>query len=319
MKKFFLILLLLLAGAAAAVFLWNFSGELLSMKDKTPPVIPAEVTLAPEKDFRLGELIEVSAEFTLPKCAKAVNPLVAPGEGTVLSQAPQARKLRSSWRYTTWQVSGTLCAMRPGKSKAGVMSFETVSRAKDVAKKEFTVAIPALDIKELPALEKAETELAGTLEVKSPLSKKYHFLWLLLLLLFPLWYLLRRKKETAVKVSLRKRTLGALESLRSEVVSRSLTAEQGIAKLSDVIRTYLEQRYKLPVSGKTTPEFLEEMEITSPLPDSDKPFLQNFLNSADMIKFAKAPCDAPAVSAAIDSAEKLVRNTALPEEEEKNV
>ena len=133
MKKFFLILLLLLAGAAAAVFLWNFSGELLSMKDKTPPVIPAEVTLAPEKDFRLGELIKVSAEFTLPKCAKAVNPLVAPGEGTVLSQAPQARKLRSSWRYTTWQVSGTLCAMRPGKSKTGVMSFETVSRAKDVA------------------------------------------------------------------------------------------------------------------------------------------------------------------------------------------
>ena len=319
MKKFFLILLLLLAGAVVAALLWSFSGWLLSMKDKSTPAIPAEVTFAPGKEFRLGELINVSAEFTLPKCAKVVNPLITPGEGTVLSRAPRARKLRSSWRYTTWQVSGTLCAMRPGKSKAGVMAFETVSRGNEAARQGFTVAIPSVDIKELPALEKSETELAGTLDVKSPVSKKYHFLWLLLLLLIPLWFLLRRKKEAVVKVSLRKRTLGALESLRSEVVSRSLTAEQGIAKLSDVIRSYLEQRYKLPVSGKTTPEFLEEMEICSPLPDSDKPFLQNFLNSADMIKFAKAPCDAPAVSAAIDSAEKLVRNTALPEEEEKNV
>ena len=319
MKKFFLILLLLLAAAVVAAVLWSFSGWLLSMKDKNTPVIPAEVTLAPEKEFRLGELFQVSAEFTLPRCVKVQHPLITPGEGTVLSHLPQARKLRTSWRYAVWQVSGTLCAMRPGKSKSGVMAFETVSTVNEQNKAAFTVAIPSLDIKELPVLEKAETELAGTLTPKVKVNKNYHYLWFLLLLLIPLYFFFRRKQKAVVKVSLRKRTLGALETLRSEVVSRSLTAEQGIARLSDVIRNYLEQRYKLPVSGKTTPEFLEEMEFSSPLPDSDKPFLQNFLNSADMIKFAKAPCDAPAVSAAIDSAEKLVRNTALPEEEEKNV
>ena len=102
--------------------------------------------------------------------------------------------------------------------------------------------------------------------------------------------------------------------LRADVISKSVSAESGVIRLTDVIRNYLEQRYDLPDSGKTTPEFLEDMENNSPLPQSDRPFLQHFLNSADMIKFAKAPCDATAVNSAIDSAEKLVANTALTEE-----
>ena len=318
MKKFFLILLILLLVLAGTFGLWNISGYYLSTKINSAPVIPSEVTLAPAKDFLTGTLITVSARFVLPRAQKVLNTTLTPGSGTAVAKTSSARKIKSSWRYTTWLVEGTLCAIRPGVSRSGVLAFELSPSGKNTSKTGFTLAIPALEIKALPAVTTPQIELAKELEPVKKISSKWHFLWLLLLFVPLLWFLFRPRKAKTAKLSLRTQTLNALEHLRSGVVSHTLTAEQGIIRLSDVIRVYLEQRYKLPASGKTTPEFLEEMEDNSPLPDSDKPFLQNFLNSADLIKFAKAPCDAPAVSAAIDSAEQLVRNTALPEEE-KNV
>lgn len=315
MKKIFLIALLTLLLLGAAALIWSFSGYLLSFKDTSTAKIPAEVTLPPAKDHLVGGLITVSTEFTLPRYRKVLNVRLTPGSGTVTAMPAEARKVRTSWRTAQWKVEGKLCPLRPGTSQSGVLALELSPIKGSSAKTAFTCAIPALQIKELPAVATPDVELASALTPEKKISKRWHFLWLLLLLLLPLLFLLRKKAPKAAKLSLRSKTLGALENLRTEVVARTLTAEQGITRLSDVIRTYLEQRYALPVSGKTTPEFLEEMESNSPLPESDKPFLQNFLNSADMIKFAKAPCDAPAVSAAIDSAEKLVLNTALPEEE----
>ena len=59
------------------------------------------------------------------------------------------------------------------------------------------------------------------------------------------------------------------------------------------------------------------MEFNSAIPAKAASFLRSFLNTADMIKFAQAPCDAAAVSSAVDSAVDLVEHTALSEEEEK--
>ena len=318
MKKFFQILIILLLATAVSYALWSVSGYYLSTRIGKAPVISSEVSLTPSGDILTGALVTVSTRFELPRAQKVLTTTMTPGSGTVAAKASSARKIKSSWRYNTWLVEGTLCAIRPGASKSGVLAFELSSFGKNASKTAFTLAIPSLSIKALPALTTPQIELAQALPPVKKAVSKLHFLWLLLLLLPLAYFLFRSRKVKTEKISLRVQTLNALETLRSEVVSRTLTAEQGITRLADVIRFYLEQRYKLPASGKTTPEFLEDMENTSPLPDSDKPFLQNFLNSADLIKFAKAPCDAPAVSAAIDSAEQLVRNTALPEEE-KNV
>lgn len=319
MKKFFLIFLwiILLSGLAAGI--WSLSGYLVSRQDKSPVAIPDTVTLTPDKDFRVGEVITASVEFSLPRYRKVHKVLLTPGNGTVTATPGKAVKVRTSWRSSVWKAEGKICPLRPGESQPGVLALEISSPGDTPEQTAFAVAIPALKISGLPAVTTPDAELERPLELVKKTPSKWHYLWLLLLLLIPLLYFVfKKRKVKEEKISLQARTLDALENLRSEVVTRALSAEQGIARLSDVIRTYLEQRYTLPVSSKTTPEFLEEMENHSPLPEKDRPFLQNFLNSADMIKFAKAPCDAPAVNAAIDSAEKLVRSTALPEEE-KNV
>ena len=124
MKKFFLIALsvILISGIGAAV--WSFSGYLYSLTDKSEAEIPSEVTLAPDKDFRVGELVTVSAEFTLPRYRKVQKVLLTPGDGTVTAMQGKAKKMRSSWRYTFWKAEGKICPLRPGNSRSGVLALE---------------------------------------------------------------------------------------------------------------------------------------------------------------------------------------------------
>ncbi|MBR2374294.1 MAG: hypothetical protein IKA87_08720 [Lentisphaeria bacterium] len=318
MKKFFYILVISILSAAAALALWSISGYLLSMKDKTAPQLPDEVTLNTAAGYQLGSNVDVQCEIKLPRYRKVLNCLLTPGEGTVVSASPAAKVIKHSWRYNTWRISGTVTCIRPGVSRSGVMAIELSPLENSQQKSAFTLAIPAITIKELPAVPDPVPQLAPESAAAKKWSKKWHFLWLLLLIIPLLLWIFRKKSQPEKKIPLHKRTLDALALLRADVISKNVSAESGIIRLTDVIRFYLEQRYSLPDSGKTTPEFLEDMENNSTLPESDRPFLQHFLNAADLIKFAKAPCDASAVNNAIDSAEKLVTNTAMPEED-KNV
>lgn len=318
MKKFLIVASIGILAVICGGILWSVSGYLLSMKDKGVLKTPDEAILIPGGDHKLGDNVKVQCEIKLPRCRKVLNCVLTPGEGTVVSQMPVPQIIRHSWRYNTWRISGTLNCIRPGNSKAGVMAVEISPSGKSGEKNAFTLAVPSIAVKELPAVPEPSPQLAPESVIKGKISKKWHFLWLLLLLIPLFMWIFRKKTLKEQPIPLHKRTLNALALLRADVISKNVSAESGIVRLTDVIRNYLEQRYALPDSGRTTPEFLEDMETNSPLPESDRPFLQHFLNAADLIKFAKAPCDAAAVNSAIDSAEKLVTNTALPEEE-KNV
>ena len=209
--------------------------------------------------------------------------------------------------------------MAPGKSKSGVLALE-LTPASDGRKSAFDLAIPSLDIKALPAVVSPDPALAPASEGAGHFDRRLQWLWLLLLLIpaFFLWRRYRRADTAAAPLSLSQRLLVSLASLRGDIIARTITAEQGMTCLADLVRNYLEERYLLRAPGKTTPEFLDEVERHELLPPKDRPFLRKFLNSADLVKFAKAPCDSPEVNTAIDNAEVLVRNTA-PTEEEKNV
>ena len=109
--------------------------------------------------------------------------------------------------------------------------------------------------------------------------------------------------------------------LRFELRQRRVLPEQGFVRLSDVVRDYIEERFQLPASRKTTSEFLEALSDNNPLPEEQRPFLNDFLSAADQVKFAKAPPDTLLLNQAIDRAEKLISSTGKPEEEKevKNV
>ena len=318
MKKTVLIILAAAGILLSGFGLWYGAGYLLSQKMVRTPVVPQSVELEKAPSVTVGAIIALRAEFTLPRYRKVLTAGMTPGKGSALSQAPVISTVRHGWEENVYQVQASLCALRPGESGAGEIQLEVTPARKDEAPERFTLKIPPFKIEALPLPGGTAPEIASALAAPQPRSRYWHLLWTLLLLIPLLFLLLRRKGQGAVKaVSLRTRTLAALESLRKEVLSHNRSAREGIAGISDLLRNYLEERYALPASGKTTPEFLNEIEFNALLPAKAGIFLRNFLNAADMIKFAKAPCDGSAVAAAVENAVELVENTSDDKEEEK--
>lgn len=318
-KKILYILTGIILLAAASWGGWLGSGYLLSMRETQKPVIPDTLSAAGNGVLSAGSLVKLETSFTLPKYRKVLQAALTPGKGTALSLAPVIKKSSSSWKTNTFTLESVICCIRPGESGTGELTLEITPAKKGEIPERFTLKVPSLKIGELPPSLSNVPEVATAID--APQVKKDHRRWLWGLLILPLalllWFIFRKRPGTEKPLSLKERTLNALEVLRKEVISHNRSAREGIAGVSDLLRSYLEERYKLPASGKTTPEFLSEMEFNSAIPSQAASFLRSFLNTADMIKFAQAPCDAAAVSNAVESAVELVEHTALSEEEEK--
>ncbi|MEO6033673.1 MAG: hypothetical protein ABIQ35_00300, partial [Verrucomicrobiota bacterium] len=58
-------------------------------------------------------------------------------------------------------------------------------------------------------------------------------------------------------------------------------------EVSDTIRTYLEERFRLQAPDRTTEEFLYELQNSAVLTPDQKQSLGDFLSRCDLVKFAK--------------------------------
>ena len=126
-----------------------------------------------------------------------------------------------------------------------------------------------------------------------------------------------RKKHTAL--SDWEKTRQELSRLKSDITESRITPENGFIRLTDLVRSYLEKRFGLPATRRTTPEFIEDISRNGDfVPDDRKPFLRNFLEAADQVKFAMAHPEKELLNKALVNAESLIDAT-RPPEEEKNV
>ena len=80
--------------------------------------------------------------------------------------------------------------------------------------------------------------------------------------------------------------------------------------VSDVVREYLEERFSLHAPDRTTEEFLEEMRGSDSLTPEQKQLLQDFLTRCDLVKFARAEPTIDELKSLLDSALRLVDETA---------
>ena len=98
--------------------------------------------------------------------------------------------------------------------------------------------------------------------------------------------------------------------MRSELYNGEILPESAFIRLTDIVRNYLECRFALPASRRTTAEFMLEVSgEKSPLSERQRRFLHDFLTAADLIKFARLPSDTNAAENAAIRAEELVRET----------
>jgi hypothetical protein len=78
----------------------------------------------------------------------------------------------------------------------------------------------------------------------------------------------------------------ALDSLRTRGDLARGESAAFYTDLSNIVRRYIEGRFNLAAPRKTTNEFLRDAEYDTRLIDSQRSHLQDFLRTADLVKFA---------------------------------
>ena len=80
--------------------------------------------------------------------------------------------------------------------------------------------------------------------------------------------------------------------------------------VSDVLRTYVEERFELRAPERTTEEFMDELHSSHKLHVEHKTLLEDFLSRCDLVKFARFEPTIPELEGLLDSAVRFIDETA---------
>ncbi|HEY5743540.1 MAG TPA: DUF4381 domain-containing protein [Terrimicrobiaceae bacterium] len=134
---------------------------------------------------------------------------------------------------------------------------------------------------------------------------------LVFLVLVALIFWLTRRKQAAAVLTPKERALKALEQLRQETPEADCYAF-GI-KVSDVLRTYIRDHHGLDAVTRTSVEFLEALRENPAFTNNEKAALSDFLESVDLLKYARLSVAADDIRSLLSLAERLVRGeSSLP-------
>lgn len=125
------------------------------------------------------------------------------------------------------------------------------------------------------------------------------------------WWVWRRLKARRPRLTLLQRTLRKLEATRPLLEAND--AQAFSVAVSDVVRSYVEERFSVLATQRTTEEFLRDClaQMGSAL-QSHEQALAQFLIFCDLAKFARWSLDAEQMQGMLDSARHFVETTAPP-------
>lgn len=304
--SFFALLLICAAG-------WFASGYFASARAHVDP-LPQQAVLT-EKSAPLGGKVSAVVDFPLPLCRHAEIIDVVPPDGTVIAGEKLItwHKLRFSRR--NWKISLDLSPLKKGKNTPGKLRVLVKKRGE--TPKEFSVEIPAVEI--LPGTPAQKLELAPEAVLKTARISRWYWLLLLLIPAGIILALYLRRPRKMRELTEWEKAVQELAGLREKISLRKLPPEQAFVSLTEFMRRYLEQRFGLPVTRSTAQEFIGIMDkYGSTFPAESRPFLREFLNEADLVKFARVVPENALVERSAASAEQFVAHT-RPESEVKDV
>ena len=121
----------------------------------------------------------------------------------------------------------------------------------------------------------------------------------------------RRRGHRTRELSLTEQTLQRLEALRP-LMQRGSAREFGIAA-SEIVRTYIERRFEVVATQRTTEEFLQNLlQAAQDSLTSHRPLLADFLQQCDFVKFAGVSLTSRDMESLFQSARKFVLETGQP-------
>lgn len=315
--KFFLwgvvafLCILALAGAAFGHRLWR------SMRSDEPPSVVRAFVYAPSAQPVLGSVFNAEAILRAPWGKTPRGAVVDPGAGIQLAAEPEWSRVGHSWGYSDWLLRAPLQGYRIGKSGEGKAEASFPDGT-------LSLALPPVEVASPPESETDELLLAPKLTPPEKTASKTPFwIWgiaaLLIVAAVVVFLLVVRRKKTAVRreAPVWDRTLDAIRGLLARMKAGELSSEHAVSELTDIVRRYLESRFQLRATRQTTTEFLRALgRDEGILSEQDRKFLRSFLESADMVKFARLPAEPDSLENATHRAEALVL-ASIPKNQEK--
>jgi hypothetical protein len=122
------------------------------------------------------------------------------------------------------------------------------------------------------------------------------------------WKLMRRLGRKPPPPSPHEWALAEIDRIETLVATDATAA----SVLSEVVRKFLELRYGLPASRRTTAEFLTELRAEGPLSGSQQEALGRLLETSDLAKFANRPLSGEEWQGLVILARQIIQEGALP-------
>lgn len=114
------------------------------------------------------------------------------------------------------------------------------------------------------------------------------------------WVLFRKRKLRPVE-----KALAGLTLLRTQM--GGISPHDFGVQVSSILRHYIQEEYGLRATTQTSLEFLESIQNNVVFSEEEKTMLRGFLETADLLKFAKAKVEATESTSLLYQAEQLVR------------
>jgi hypothetical protein len=124
------------------------------------------------------------------------------------------------------------------------------------------------------------------------------------------WGLLRRRTRSPATLPPDRWALRELQRITWPASYTDREVERYYTRLSDIIRTYLENRFQVPAPEQTTPEFLEAIRQSPMLTQDQQHRLRDFMERCDLVKYARWVPSEEECRAAAAMAWEFVQETA---------
>jgi hypothetical protein len=121
---------------------------------------------------------------------------------------------------------------------------------------------------------------------------------------------IQRTSQQTTPAAIHQRAIQELGELEKLNLPARGEFERHYVELSNIVRHYLEQRFRLNVTTQTTDEFLEDLKTATWLANDQRAMLREFLEQCDLVKFAGLKPTAEQSQALAVAARRLVEQTA---------
>ncbi len=283
--------------------------------------VSALIRLEPQK-VRIGDSVTLTLEVTAEADVELLMPVF--GESlerfTILEFVPKER-IEKTGRSIASQ-SYRLQALSSGTHNIPPITIEFVDRRPGMRpapedEDAYELLTPRISFEVESVLpENAGDMLKPPLGPLAPLAETQTRTWpwlALIAVIFAIAGLLilwrhvakRVQRQTALELA-----LGRLDVLEARPRPDARAMDSFFVELSDLVRRYLEARFALHAPELTTEEFLDIAATSPDLTSEHRGFLQNFLSSADRVKFARHVPAATEVESVLSSVRDFLQQTA---------